>query len=131
VVYFVLGYLLFSVLSVSVGAISANATEGHNLSMFYGLAQFIPLWFAGFLINFPKNPLWVVLSLFPITAPVATMMMVGVSDVPAWQIVTSIGVLALSVLVGLYFATKLVRVFMLMYGKRPSLADIILGLRAA
>lgn len=131
VVYFVLGYLLFAVLSVSVGAISATTTEGHNLSMFYGLAQFIPLWFAGFLINFPKNPLWVVLALFPITAPVATMLMVGVSDVPVWQIATSIGLMALSVLVGLYLATKLVRVFMLMYGKRPNLTDIIEGLRSA
>ncbi len=131
VVYFILGYLLFAVLSVSVGAISATATEGHNLSMFYGLAQFIPLWFAGFLINFPKNPLWVVLSIFPITAPVATMLMVGVSDVPVWQIATSIGLLALSVIVGLYFTTKLVRAFMLMYGKRPNLTDIIKGLRSA
>jgi ABC-2 type transport system permease protein len=131
VLYFILGYLLFAVLSVSIGAISSNATEGHNLSMFYGLVQFVPLWFAGFLINYPKSPIWLVLSVFPITAPVAMVLRLGVSDVPTWQIVTSIGVLGLSVLAGLYLSVKIVRVFMLMYGKRPGIAEIIRGVKVA
>ncbi|MBT7790866.1 MAG: ABC transporter permease, partial [Calditrichaeota bacterium] len=47
VVYFILGYLLFAVLSIGVGAISSNATEGNTLSMFYTMISFIPLWFLG------------------------------------------------------------------------------------
>ena len=83
------------------------------------------------MINFPNSPIWVVLSIFPITAPVQVMLRLGVSDVPAWQIVTSIGVLGLSVIVGLFFSTKVFRTFMLMYGKRPSIAEIIQGLKTA
>ncbi|GAG25766.1 unnamed protein product, partial [marine sediment metagenome] len=45
IVYFILGYLLFAVLSVGLGGISSSTTEAHNLSMFYILAGFIPLWF--------------------------------------------------------------------------------------
>ena len=131
VLYFVLGYLLFAILSVTVGGISSNASEAQNLAMFYIMMLFVPLWFAGLMINFPDNPIWVVLSIFPFTAPIQIMLRLGVSDVPAWQILTSIGVLGLSVIVGLSFSTKIFRTFMLMYGKRPGLAEIIQGLKIA
>jgi ABC-2 type transport system permease protein len=59
------------------------------------------------------------------------MLRLGVSDIPAWQIVISIAVLGLSVIVGLYLSIKIFRMFMLMYGKRPGLAEIIQGLKSA
>ncbi|TFG48054.1 MAG: ABC transporter permease, partial [Anaerolineales bacterium] len=131
VVYFVLGYLLFAVLSVGIGGISASESEGHNLSMIYIMMGFIPLWFFGAFINFPNSSIWVVLSIFPVTAPVQTMLRLGVSDIPAWQLLLSIGVLALSVLGGFILSTKIYRMFMLMYGKRPSLKEIFRGLKSA
>ena len=129
--YFVLGYLLFAVLSVTFGGISPSATEAQSLSMLYIMMSFVPLWFAGVMISFPNSPIWVVLSIFPITAPVQVMLRLGVSDVPAWQIGASIGTLGLSVIVGLFFSTKVFRTFMFMYGKRPSIAEIIQGLKTA
>jgi ABC-2 type transport system permease protein len=99
--------------------------------MFYVMMLFVPLWFFGLLINFPNSPIWVVLSIFPVTAPVQMMIRLGVSDIPVWQIVTSIAVLGLSVIVGLFLSIKIFRLFMLMYGKRPSLAEMIRGLKAA
>ncbi|NQS91341.1 MAG: ABC transporter permease [Chloroflexi bacterium] len=131
VVYFVLRYLLFAVLSVGIGGISASESEGHNLSMIYIMMGFIPLWFFGAFINFPNSPIWVVLSIFPITAPVQTMLRLGVSDIPTWQLVVSIAVLALSVFAGFILSTKIYRMFMLMYGKRPTLKEIIRGLKSA
>ena len=131
VLYFVLGYLLFAILSVTVGGISSNASEAQTLAMFYIMMLFVPIWFAGLMINFPNNRIWVVLSIFPFTAPIQIMLRLGVSDVPAWQIVTSIGVLGLSIIVALVFSTKIFRIFMLMYGKRPSIAEIIQGLKTA
>ncbi|HEY44000.1 MAG TPA: ABC transporter permease, partial [Anaerolineae bacterium] len=131
VVYFVLGYLLFAVLSVTLGGISSSTSEAQNLSMFYIMMLFVPLWFFGVLVNFPNSPIWIVLSIFPVTAPVQIMVRLGVSDIPAWQIVTSIGVLGLSIIVGLSFSIKIFRTFMLMYGKRPGLAEIIRGLKTA
>jgi len=130
-IYFILGYLLFAVLSIGIGAISSNATEGGQLSMLYTLTCFIPLWFAGIFINFPNSPIWVVLSIFPITAPIQTMIRLGVSDIPLWQIITSIGVLGLSVIAGLLLSIKIFRVYMLMYGKRPGFRDIIHSLKNA
>ena len=130
-VYFVLGYLLFAILSVTVGGISSNVSEAQSLSMIYVMMLFVPLWFSGIMISLPENPIWVLLSIFPLTAPIQVMLRLGVSDVPVWQILISIGVLAFSVILGLYFSIKIFRAFMLMYGKRPGLAEIIQGLKIA
>ena len=129
IVYFILGYLLFAVLSIGVGAISSNASEGNALTMFYTMTSFIPLWFLGFLVAFPNNPIWVVLTIFPVTAPIQTMLRLGMTDIPLWQIFASIGVLVLSIIGGLYFAIKIFRMYMLMYGKRPSLGEIFRNLK--
>ena len=129
IIYFILGYLLFAVLSVGVGAISSGAREGSQLSLFYIMLGFVPLWFAGLLISFPYSPIWAVLTIFPVTAPIQTMLRLGVSDIPLWQILTSIGVLGLSIVVGLFLSIKTFRVYMLMYGKRPSIAGIIQSLK--
>lgn len=131
VIYFILGYLLFAVLSVGIGAISSNAREGGNLSLFYILLGFSPLWFASLLFAFPNSSIWVGLTIFPVTAPVQTMLRMGISDIPLWQILTSIGVLGFSIIVGLYLSIKIFRMYMLMYGKRPRFADIIHSLKDA
>jgi ABC-2 type transport system permease protein len=131
ILYFILGYLLFAVLSVTIGGISSNTSEAQNLSMFYVMMLFVPLWFFGVMINFPNSPIWVVLSIFPITAPIQMMARLGVSDIPAWQIVTSLVVLGLSVIAGLFLSIKIFRMFMLMYGKRPSVTEIVRSLKAA
>jgi glucan biosynthesis protein C len=129
IIYFILGYLLFAVLSIGIGAISSSAKEGTNLSLFYTLGSFVPLWLSSLNMFFPNNPIWVVLTIFPVTAPIMTMLRLGTSTVPAWQIVASIAVLALSIVGGLSLSIKLFRVHMLMVGKRPSLAQLVQSLK--
>lgn len=131
VVYFILGYMLFAVLSIGVGAISSNATEGNSLAMFYTMVTYVPLWFLGLEMAFPNHPIWVVLTLFPITAPIQTMVRLGISEIPLWQIITSISVLVISIVGGLYIAIKVFRAYMLMYGQRPKLGEIFRNLKSA
>lgn len=129
IIYFILGYLLFAVLSVGIGGISSGAREGSQLSLFYILFGFVPLWFSSLLFAFPNSSIWVVLTIFPITAPVQTMLRLGMSDIPLWQIMTSIGVLGISIIVGLFLSIKIFRMYMLMYGKRPGIREIIRNLK--
>lgn len=131
IIYFILGYLLFAVLSVGIGAVSTSAREGSELSMIYTLTSFVPLWFSALFFNFPNSVVWVVLSIFPVTAPIQTMLRLGFGDVPLVQIVASVGVLSLSVAVGLYLSIKIFRVHMLMHGKRPGLKEIAENLKSA
>ncbi len=130
IVYFILGYSLFAALSAGIGAISPNAREGQQLAMMYTLFVFVPLWFSSLLFIFPNSPLWVVLTIFPITAPIAAMLRLGVSDIAAWQLTVSIAVLVLSTVGVLLLSVKAFRVYLLMYGKRPKFGEIIRSLRS-
>jgi len=130
IVYFILGYSLFAALSAGIGAISPNAREGQQLAMIYTLFVFVPLWFSSLLFIFPNSPIWVVLTIFPITAPIAVMLRLGVSDIAAWQLAASIAVLVLSTIGVLFLSVKAFRVYLLMYGKRPRFREIIRSLRS-
>ncbi len=130
VVYFVLGFLLFAALSAGVGAISPNAREGQQLSLIYSMFAIVPLWFSSLLMMFPKSPIWTVLTIFPVTAPVEVMLRLGVSDIPAWELAVSIAVLALSVIGVLFLSIKIFRTYLLMYGKRPGFGEILRNLRS-
>jgi len=131
VVYFILGYLLFAVLSAGIGAISSGSREGQQLIAIFTLPSLIPLWFMSLLMLFPNNPVWVVLTILPITAPVEVMIRLGVSDIPAWQLVASIAVLGLTIIGILSLTIRVFRAYLLMYGKRPGIGEIIRSLRNA
>ena len=131
VVYFILGYLLFAVLSAGIGAISSNSREGQQLIGLLTVPACIPLWFMSLLMFLPDNPVWVVLTIFPLTAPVEVIVRLGVSDIPAWQLGTSIAVLGLSIIGGLLLTTRIFRTYLLMYGKRPTFREILRNLRSA
>ncbi len=129
-VYFILGYLFFVVVSAGIGSISTNTHEGQQLLMTLTMPVFIPFWFSSLLFIFPNSPVWIALTIFPITAPVTTMLRLGVSGVPIWQIVVSIVVLGLSIVGVLFVAIRVFRIYLLMYGKRPNLRAIIHNLRS-
>jgi ABC-2 type transport system permease protein len=131
VVYFILGYLLFATISMAVGAVSPSAREGQQFVTIFTLPAVAPLWFSSAIMLFPNNPVWVALTIFPITAPVTLMLRLGSTAVPAWQITASVIVLAITIIGGLLLTVRVVRTFLLMYGKRPSLGEIIRNFRAS
>lgn len=129
IVYFILGYLFFGVLSAGIAAISPTSRDGQQLSMAFLMPMFIPLWLSSLVMMFPENPLWTALTFFPITAPTMMMVRFGVTHIPAWEIAISIAVMVLATIGGLFLAARVFRVYLLMYGKRPALGEIIRTLR--
>ena len=130
VVYFILGYSLFAVLSAGVAAISPTVREAQGLAAIFTLFAIAPFWFYSLLLLFPNSPIWVVFSIFPFSAPVLVMLRLGMIGVPVWQLIASMAVLVLSVVGGLLLTAKLLRTYLLMYGKRPNLREIIRNLRS-
>jgi ABC-2 type transport system permease protein len=129
VVYFILGYLLFAVLSAAIGAISSGSREGQQLAGVFALPLLIPLWFTSLSMLFPDNPVWVFFTIFPLSAPVEVIMRLGVSAIPAWQLVASIAVLVLSIVGILLLTIRIFRTYLLMYGKRPGPRKVLRSLR--
>jgi ABC-2 type transport system permease protein len=128
VVYFILGYLLFAVISAAIGAISSGSREGQQLIGVFTIPLLIPLWFTSLLMLFPGNPVWVFFTIFPLSAPVEVIMRLGVSVIPAWQLVASIAVLVLSIIGILFLTIRIFRTYLLMYGKRPGIGEVIRNL---
>lgn len=131
IVYFVLGYLLFAVLMAGAGAISPTVREGQQLSTIASLTAAAPLWFLPFIIENPDHTIARVLTIFPLTAPVTVMSRLGLADIAVWELSLSIALLAVSVVGGLLLVAKVFRIYLLMYGKRPSLGEVIRSLRNA
>jgi ABC-2 type transport system permease protein len=131
VIYFVLGYLVFAVLSASVAAITSTMQEAQGFSSIYTLMAVVPLWTLSVMLISPDSPAWVALSIFPFTAPVEVMLRLGLTGVPFWQLALSLTVLAMSVAGGLALASRLLRTYMLTYGKRPGFTQIFRSLRSS
>lgn len=70
------------------------------------------------------------MAVAPFTAPVLVMLRLGITGVPTWQLIASMAVLIVSVVGGLWIAAKLLHIYLLMYGKRPRLREIVRVLRA-
>jgi len=130
VVYFVLGYSLFAVISAAIGAISSGSREGQQLIGIFTIPMLIPLWFTSLLIFEPGNPAWIFFTIFPLSSPVEVIMRLGVSVIPVWQLAVSIGVLVLTIVGTLLLTTRIFRVYLLMYGKRPGIGEVLRNLRA-
>ncbi|HUB52968.1 MAG TPA: ABC transporter permease, partial [Terracidiphilus sp.] len=128
-VYFVLGYLLYS--SLFAGLAATCETE-QELQMYMPLAA-APTWLSFALIVVimnDSNSVWAVAaSLFPPTAPIVMFLRMASEVPPMWQFGVSIGLLILSIWAVLWFASRLYRVGILMYGKRATLPELMRWLR--
>jgi ABC-2 type transport system permease protein len=73
----------------------------------------------------PNGPLAMILSFFPITAPITLIMRMGFTVVPAWQIAINIAILVIFAILAIWFAGKAFRMGMLRYGKKLSIKDVL------
>jgi len=131
IVYFFLGYLLFAVLMAGIGAIGATARESQQMSMLIIMPVWIPAWVSFLFIENPDHIVNKILTIIPITAPMAVFMRLGTSGIPTWELVLSISLLLAAIIGALVLASKAFRTFLLMYGKTPRLGEIIRSLRRA
>ena len=131
IVYFILGYLLFAILMAGVGSVSGTAREGQQLATMFTMLAMLPVILSGFIMSAPDHIFTRVLTLFPITAPVTVMVRMGLTNIPAWELIVSLALLVASIIGALVLVAKVFRTFLLMYGKRPRLREIIKCLREA
>jgi ABC-2 type transport system permease protein len=132
--YFVFGYLFYASLMTGIGAIANNLREAQQVAIVFTMMNFIPFYALTKILNSPNSSVTVGMSLFPPTAPTTMMMRLAVgsvtgASVPAWQIATTLGLLAVTSVLALMASAKLFRLGLLLYGKTPNLPEILKILR--
>jgi ABC-2 type transport system permease protein len=130
-VYFVLGFFLYSAFF---SGLASTCETAQDLQMYITLAV-IPTWtsFAvlPFLLNNPNSRWVVAASIFPPTAPLVMVPRIGMLDAPYpwWQLALSLTLMVFSIWAVIWFASRLYRIGILMYGKRATLPELLRWLR--
>lgn len=130
VIYFILGFLLFSSMLAAIGSVCNTIKEAQNLMMPVSILFIMPmvLWFP--ISQHPNGALAIVFSFIPFTTPMIMILRLAASpEIPIIQVFLSIVLLGASVPVAMWASAKIFRTGILMYGKPPSLRELLRWVR--
>ena len=130
-VFFVLGFLLYSALYAALGAMVNSEQEAQQWQFVVVMPIIIPVMLMTYVIRQPNAPLSVWMSLVPFFAPILMYVRVVVQPPPLWQIGVCIALMVLTVWGAVALCSRIYRVGILMYGKRPTLPEIVKWVRYA
>lgn len=131
-VFFVLGFLLVGSLMTGTGALGTNARESQQFAALWSILTVLPpavTWMT--VLDEPNGALARGLGWFPLTAPITMMMRLATGKVPAWDVAVSMLLMVAGIYLAVRLAAALFRLGLLMYGKRPSVREILRHLRRA
>jgi len=123
-IYYILGYFLLSVLYAGIGAIVNSEEEAQNIQFPVIMLFVIPMLFLVLIIKNPESTISTVLSLFPFFTPILMFARINVSTPPFFQIVLSIVIMIATIFFLVWLVSKIYRVGILMYGKRPTVKEV-------
>ncbi|MBQ6604799.1 MAG: ABC transporter permease [Tidjanibacter sp.] len=123
IVYFIGGYLLYAAMFAAVGSAVDNEKDTQNLQTPISMPLILGLFVMLTAMQDPNSPLAVWCSIIPFTSPIVMVARLPYG-VPAWELWTSIGVLFASFLAIVWFAGKVYRVGIFMYGKKPTFKEL-------
>ena len=123
-VYFVGGYLLYSSMFAAIGASVDNESDTSQFMTPITIIVLFALYAGMYSAENPDGPLAFWCSMIPFTSPIVMMVRVPF-DVPVWQLGLSLGLLALTIVGTIWLSAKIYRVGILMYGKKPTVKELI------
>ena len=124
VVYFIGGYFLYSSFYAAIGAAVDNQTDSQQFLLPIIMPLMLSVYIGFFtVINDPHGTVAVVFSMIPLTSPIVMLMRIPFG-VPLWQIAISVTLLFASFFAVVWFAAKIYRIGILMYGKKPSWGEL-------
>ncbi len=127
--FFISGYLLYSSLYAAIGAAVDNETDTQQFMMPILMPLILAVYVGIFtVIEDPHGTVSTVFSFIPFTSPVVMLMRIPFG-VPLWQQGLSLLLLIGTFMFTVWFAAKIYRVGILMYGKKPSYKELFKWLK--
>ena len=124
IIYFIGGYFLYSSFYASIGAAVDNETDSQQFLLPIIMPLILGVYIGFFTVmNDPHGTIATVFSMVPLTSPIVMMMRIPFG-VPWWQILLSMSILFGTFFGVVWFASKIYRVGILMYGKKPTWKEL-------
>ncbi|MBA5792511.1 MULTISPECIES: ABC transporter permease [unclassified Flavobacterium] len=129
IIYFIGGYFLYSSLYAAIGAAVDNETDTQQF-MFPVIMPLMLGVYIGFftVMNEPHGTIATIFSMIPFTSPIVMLMRIPFG-VPFYQIALSIALLFSTFIGIVWVASKIYRVGILMYGKKPTWKELLKWLK--
>jgi ABC-2 type transport system permease protein len=129
VIYFVGGYFLYSSFYAAIGAAVDNETDSQQFLLPIIMPLILAIYIGFFtVLNDPHGTIATVFSMVPLTSPIVMLMRIPFG-VPLWQIGLSIVILFTTFVGVVWLASKIYRVGILMYGKKPTWSELLKWLK--
>jgi ABC-2 type transport system permease protein len=124
VLLFILGFLAYATLYAAIGASFNNLQEAQQAAGLAMVFVIIPVMIMYPVINDPNSRMATVLSLIPTFTPLLMPLRIAVDMPPLWQLALAYALTITFVIVMVWFCSKIYRVGILMYGKKPTFQEI-------
>jgi ABC-2 type transport system permease protein len=123
-VLFLLGLLFYGALYAAVGATVGSEQDARQAAFPVVLLLVLTAVLISPTVQNPTSTLAVTMSMLPFSSPIILPIRMAITNVPTIQVVASLAILVLSCLGAIWLAGRIYRVGLLMYGKRPTLAEV-------
>jgi ABC-2 type transport system permease protein len=129
-IYVILGYLFYSAVFVAVGSPVTTEHEAQQATTIVTLCLVLPIMIVMPVMQNPGSLLVKILSYIPILTPSVMALRIAVQMPAWWEIVATIGLMVVSSIFMMWAAGKIFRIAILVYGKRPTIPELIRWVRA-
>ena len=129
VLFFLLGYILYSSVAAALGAMCGSEQELQQMNIFLMLPLIACSTIVFGVVTNPHSFIAKLFSFIPFCTPLIMYVRIAVERPPWWQIGVSVADMLITIYCVLWLTTRIYRVGILMYGKRPNLPEILRWLK--
>lgn len=128
VLFILLGFVFYGCLLAGIGSLGSTYKDSQQLTVIVIMFPMVPMMLMGAFVSAPNGIVPRILSWLPLCSPCAMMLRLGLASVPTWEVVGSLVLLLASIWWAVRFSARLFRIGTLLYGKRPSIRQILTAL---
>jgi ABC-2 type transport system permease protein len=127
--FFILGYVFYVSIFVGIGSIVSTEQEAQQITSYISIMLILPTIFAVSAIQNPGSTIIKILSFIPFTSASIMMLRLKIETIPAGEILSAVLIMLISIYLTITFSSKLFKIGILSYGKRPALKELIRWMR--
>ncbi|MGE5846949.1 MAG: ABC transporter permease, partial [Ignavibacteria bacterium] len=127
--YFLLGFIFYSSIFVGIGSVVTSEQEAQMITTYLSFILVFPVVFSISIFNNPNSPLISILSYIPLTLPSVMILRINVTSISSIEIFLTIAIMLVSIYITIIVSSRIFRIGILSYGKRPSIKELISWLK--